>query len=248
MKISPENIVIFYHHSVDFLVDFIIIDSSKADNIQRIFVCPFLNIFAKNVDLGVGFMDNIDNRVRYTKMILQQALLKILQSKHIDRVTIKELCEEAKVNRGTFYLHYATPNDLLMEIEQQFIDENMAKFSPYFNDGYETSYMSNLFAGILKNRELSRVIMGKNGNPRFIERIQNIIRPYVVDGWCREFPQYRREDLEYVYGFVFSGSMRLILNWIEDSKGLSADELANRLDRLGHHCHLAISEFCGIER
>lgn len=188
-------------------------------------------------------MENLDNRVRYTKMILQQALLKILQRKHIDKVTIKELCEEAKVNRGTFYLHYATPNDLLMEIEQQFIDEYTAKFSPYFDDGYETSYMANLFAGILKNRELCRIIMGKNGNPRFVERIQQMFRPYVVDGWCKEFPKYKREDLDYVYDFIFTGSMRLILNWIEDDKGLSTADLAKRLDRLGHYCHMAILEF-----
>ncbi len=188
-------------------------------------------------------MENLDNRVRYTKAVLQQALLKILQTKHIDRVTIKELCEEAKVNRGTFYLHYATPNDLLMEIEQQFIDENMAQFNPYFHEGYETSYMATLFAGVLQNRELCRIIMGKNGNPRFIERIQKMIRPSIIDGWCKEFPKYRREDLDYVYDFIFTGSMRLILNWIEDSQGLSTAELANRLDRLGHHCHLAIPEF-----
>lgn len=188
-------------------------------------------------------MENLDNRVRYTKAVLQQALLKILQTKHIDKVTIKELCEEAKVNRGTFYLHYATPNDLLMEIEQQFIDENTAQFNPYFHEGYETSYMANLFAGILKNRELCRIIMGKNGNPRFIERIQAMIRPKIIDGWCKEFPNYRRDDLEYVYDFIFTGSMRLILNWIDDDEGLSTAELANRLDRLGHHCHLAIAEF-----
>ena len=188
-------------------------------------------------------MENLDNRVRYTKMVLQQALLKILRNKHIDKVTIKELCEEAEVNRGTFYLHYATPNDLLMEIEQQFIDENMAKFSPYFDDGYETSYMANLFAGILKNRDLCQIIMGKNGNPRFVERIQQMIRPYVVDGWCKEFPKYKREDLNYVYDFIFVGSMRLILNWINDNQGLSTEELANRLDRLGHYCHMAIPEF-----
>lgn len=188
-------------------------------------------------------MENLDNRVRYTKMVLQQALLKILQNKHIDRVTIKELCDEAKVNRGTFYLHYATPNDLLIEIEQQFIKENMAMFSPYFDGGYETSHMAALFAGILKDRELCRIIMGKNGNPRFIERIQQMTRPYVVDGWCKEFPTYKREDLDYVYDFIFAGSMRLILNWIEDGKGLSTAELANRLDRLGHYCHMAIAEF-----
>ena len=188
-------------------------------------------------------MENLDNRVRYTKAILQQALLNILKTKHIDRVTIKELCEEAKVNRGTFYLHYATPNDLLMEIEQQFIEENMTHFNPYFNEGYETGYLARLFSSVLKNKELCCIIMGKNGNPRFIERIQNMIRPLSIDGWCREFPNYRREELEYVFDYIFTGSMRLILNWIEDNQGLSTEELANRLDRLGHYCHLAIPEF-----
>lgn len=188
-------------------------------------------------------MEYVDNRVRYTKTVLQQALLKILQTKNIDKVTIKELCEQAQVNRGTFYLHYSTPNDLLLEIEQQFIDENLAFFSPYFHGGYETSYMAALFAGILKNKELCQVIMGKNGNPKFLERVKNMVCPGVVDGWCREFPNYRREDLAYVYNFIFTGSMELILDWINDSKGLSTEELANRLDRLGHYCHLAILEF-----
>lgn len=193
-------------------------------------------------------MENLDNRVRYTKMVLQQALLKLLQNKHIDKVTIKELCEEAKVNRGTFYLHYATPNDLLIEIEQQFVKENMAMFSPYFDNGYETSHMAGLFMGILKNRELCRIIMGKNGNPRFVERVQQMIRPYVIDGWCIEFPDYSREDLDYVYDFIFAGSMRLILSWIDDDAALPAEDLANRLDRLGHYCHLAIQEFHGSRK
>lgn len=191
-------------------------------------------------------MEYLDNRVRYTKTVLQQALLKVLKNKHIDKVSIKELCEEAKVNRGTFYLHYATPNDLLREIEQQFIDENMTMFSPYFNNGYETSYMAALFAGILKNRELCQIIMGKNGNPRFLARMKALVRPGIIDGWCREFPNYRREDLDYVFDFIFSGSMDLILGWIDDSKGLSTEELANRLDRLGHYCHMAITEFHAI--
>lgn len=189
-------------------------------------------------------MEHMDNRVRYTKAVLQQALLNILQYKHIDKVTIKELCEEAKVNRGTFYLHYSTPNDLLMEIEQQFIDENMVTFAPYFHEGYETSHMATLFAGILQNRELCRIIMGKNGSPKFLSRVKEMVRPGILEGWGREFPRYRREDLDYVYDFIFTGSMELILNWIEDDKGLPAEELANRLDRLGHYCHLAITQFC----
>ncbi len=188
-------------------------------------------------------MEYMDNRVRFTKTVLQQALLNILKEKNIDKVTVKELCDEAKVNRGTFYLHYSTPNDLLMEIEQQFISDNLQSFTNYMETPDQTDHMAALFAGILKNRELCQVIMGKNGNPRFLARIRALVRAGVLDGWCKEFPRYRREDLDYVFDFVFAGSMELILNWIEDDRGLSAEELANRLDRLGHYCHLAIAQF-----
>ena len=188
-------------------------------------------------------MKIVDNRVRYTKMVLQQALLKILQKKHIDKVTIKEICDAASVNRGTFYLHYSTPNDLLMEIEQQFVDEKMGFFNPYFHGGYKTSYLADMFSSILKNPELCRIIMGPNGNPKFLDRLKGMLRDNVVDGWCKDFPDYRREDLDYVFDFLFAGSMQLILSWIENGQPLSTELLANRLDRLGHYCHLAITEF-----
>lgn len=185
----------------------------------------------------------MDNRVRYTKNVLQKALLKILQNKNIDKVTVKELCEEAKVNRGTFYLHYSTPNDILREIEQQFMDENMVLFQTYIEYNSEQDYLAILFRYILENGELARILMGKNGNPRMQERWQNMMRLWIVDSWCREFPDYRREDLDYVFDFIFTGSTRLLLDWIDDNNGISSEELANRLDRLGHYCHLAIREF-----
>lgn len=184
-----------------------------------------------------------DNRVRYTKMVLQQALLKVLKNKRIDQVTIKEVCDEAQVNRGTFYLHYATPNDLLMEIEQQFINENLAHFSSYMETNYEGGHLADVFRCIMQNQELCQIIMGKNGNPRFLMRIQEMMRPSMVDDWCKDFPQYKREDLNYVYDYVFAGSMRLILNCLENENDLSAADLARRLDRLGHYAHLAIQEF-----
>jgi len=188
-------------------------------------------------------MDHLDTRVQYSKSALQKALLKILKNKSIDKVTIKELCEQAKLNRGTFYLHYSTPNDLLKEIEQTFIDENMSYFSPYFHDGYETNQLARMFTCILQNRNVCQVIMGRNGNPKFIDRLRQLMRKGVIEGWRAEFPNYAEEDLDYIYHFLFSGSMQLILNWIEDDHGLSTTDLAWRLDRLGHYCHLAIREF-----
>ncbi|MBQ6035886.1 MAG: TetR family transcriptional regulator, partial [Lachnospiraceae bacterium] len=66
-------------------------------------------------------MAALDTRVRYTKEVLKKALLDLLKTKPISKVTIKELCEAAGLNRGTFYLHYYEPNDVLKEIEEDFL-------------------------------------------------------------------------------------------------------------------------------
>lgn len=46
---------------------------------------------------------------------MDEALLTLLESKDLEYVTVKEICEQAEVNRSTFYLHYETMGDLVNE-------------------------------------------------------------------------------------------------------------------------------------
>ena len=64
-----------------------------------------------------------DRRIKYTKMVLRQALLEILQEKPIDRVTVKEICDRADINRSTFYVHYGSPQELFDGIQQEMYEE-----------------------------------------------------------------------------------------------------------------------------
>ena len=187
-------------------------------------------------------MENLDTRVRYPKSVLKEALLQLLKEKPITKVTIKELCETAKLNRGTFYLHYNEPNDVLREIEKEFVQEKMSFFDPYMKND-NPDQLAKLFGTIMRNRDLSLVLFGHNGAPQFTERIKTLVRESVLTDWQKEFPKYVYDDLSYVFDFVFTGAMQLILNWLADSSKLSANELAHRLDCLGHYCHLAIREF-----
>ena len=47
-----------------------------------------------------------DHRVRLTKLLLREAFLDLLVEKPVAKITVKELCEQANVNRATFYAHY----------------------------------------------------------------------------------------------------------------------------------------------
>ena len=47
-----------------------------------------------------------DRRIRKTKTQLRAGLAKLMQTKSLKEITVKELVEEVDINRSTFYLHY----------------------------------------------------------------------------------------------------------------------------------------------
>jgi AcrR family transcriptional regulator len=64
--------------------------------------------------------EKLDRRVKYTKKVLKESLVEILEKKNIDKITIKEICEKADINRSTFYTHYYDQYDLLHQIENEY--------------------------------------------------------------------------------------------------------------------------------
>lgn len=63
-----------------------------------------------------------------TAVKMDEALIKLLEKKDFEYITIKELCSEAGVNRSTFYLHYENMADLLEET----LEYMGSKFTGYF--------------------------------------------------------------------------------------------------------------------
>ena len=61
-------------------------------------------------------------RTRYTRKAMQDALIDLMRERPLGSITIKALCEQADVNRSTFYAHYDSIEELLHDIE----DETMA--------------------------------------------------------------------------------------------------------------------------
>lgn len=73
-------------------------------------------------------MNKAESKYFNTAVKMDEALLTLLEKKDFEYITVKEICEQAGVNRSTFYLHYETTRDLLMET-LEYID---AQFLGYF--------------------------------------------------------------------------------------------------------------------
>lgn len=64
----------------------------------------------------------IDRRVKRTERAIQSAFFKLISEKDMNKITVKELCELADINKSTFYLHYRDIYDLAQQYKQ-----NLAK-------------------------------------------------------------------------------------------------------------------------
>ena len=54
-----------------------------------------------------------DARVRYTLNVLKKSFLSLLEEKPVNKISVKEVCEHAELNRATFYTHFNDCYDLL---------------------------------------------------------------------------------------------------------------------------------------
>ena len=64
-----------------------------------------------------------NQRDRLSKIMLKNALVELLETKPINKITVYELCRSAQINRSTFYKYYGEPHDILNEIVNELLEK-----------------------------------------------------------------------------------------------------------------------------
>ena len=168
-----------------------------------------------------------DRRVKYTKMVLRNALIKLLETKPISRITIKEICEEADINRTTYYAHYTDQFDQLKQIEGEFIEMITARLKGFrpTEDTDIIRMVTEMFCFIDQNRPLCRVLLGGNGNIDFQETFISVVGDYIIAAWTPML-ELGRGTAEYVMRFIATGCIGIVTRWLADPSGPTVSELA----------------------
>ncbi len=68
-------------------------------------------------------MAKTDRRVQRTRELLQKALIKLINEREYDTITIQDIVDHANVGRTTFYLHYNSKDELFISCHEAIISE-----------------------------------------------------------------------------------------------------------------------------
>ena len=164
-----------------------------------------------------------DRRVKYTKMVLKETLLELLEERPIERITVKELCDRADINRSTFYVHYGSPQELLDSICKELYMEIFQKKRD-FSDIKE--YMTQICDIMYENRQLLKVLIISG-------RAMSMIN--IADIWKEDFAKgmswlgLSREELETVFLYIPCGAMAVVVSWLLGQIPMTRDQIVDHV-------------------
>ncbi|MEG2457932.1 MAG: TetR/AcrR family transcriptional regulator [Bacilli bacterium] len=170
-------------------------------------------------------MSNIDKRIINSKNAIKNSFIEILKLKDISKITIKEICERANVNRATFYAHYSNQYNLLENIEDELflnIKENLNNYSFKFDGSNTIHILEKIFDYIKANENICNVLLNDKGDIDFQKKLICFIYDECFSKWvCKD-----SESSDYLYSFVVYGCIGIIQKWFDDGVKKSAKDLA----------------------
>jgi AcrR family transcriptional regulator len=128
--------------------------------------------------------------VRKTRGQLRQGLVRLMREKSIQDITVKELCEECDINRGTFYLHYTDVYQLLHSIEDELLEEfervlDGLTAQSVLAAATPSPAMCSMFELLADNADMCLVLLCHNGDMAFLEKVKDIVRLRVLTNGAR---------------------------------------------------------------
>ena len=179
-----------------------------------------------------------DRRITLTKQLLKNALIELLKEKDIYRISIRELCERANVNRSTFYKYYGSQFDLLAEMEDHMVEVVSNTISSTITETVSSTSdveqcVLTVCRYIEENLEITRILINNNVDSSFAKKIfqQTNIQESIIRSFS---PYYPEEDLEYIYSYVTSGCFQIIRIWINKENREPAEKIAQLFQKIFH--------------
>ena len=165
-----------------------------------------------------------NRRVRMTRKMMQDALLELLETRPLEKITVTDVCSAADVNRSTFYAHYTDIGQLLLEIESDVIDHLpvIADSSVSRPDERLANILESFFEYVCHNKRLFRILIVHLDNDAFGNRLVQA----AINAYSDTSPETLDLHDRYVYTYCVSGVIGMLKEWINDDFPLSARDFA----------------------
>jgi len=183
-------------------------------------------------------LETKDRRIQRTYKLLKEALIQLLQEHEINDISIKMLCEKAKVTRQTFYLHFDNLQQFIGFVSERMLN-SFRQDVHIFNKELQEDFleltnhqsMIRIFEHVLCHRVFYEAFLVKNTLSPFARELNVEIRYFVTQGLAFVAPKDDQVliNRQLVIEYTTAGFFESIIWWIENNYEHSIEEMAKMM-------------------
>ncbi len=185
-----------------------------------------------------------DRRITKSKRALRDAMVALTEEQGLEGFTVNDLCARADLNRGTFYNHFSSKEDLLASLEDEIIADleaiqaRMGAIGLKEMLGYRVAkrpipLLIELFDYLRDQGGFLHAALGPHGDAAFRGRLRDCVCTTLVQSVLHE--RYRKSDdpfVGYYVSFYASAYLGVIERWLETGMQEGSEDMARIAMRL----------------
>ncbi|MDR1093144.1 MAG: TetR family transcriptional regulator C-terminal domain-containing protein [Clostridiales bacterium] len=160
-------------------------------------------------------------------MVIRGAFLGLLEKRPLNKITVKEICGLADVNRTTFYSNFYDIYDLHEQIQDELykkIEVSLKKPKA----GKEI--LIEVFETVKENIDICKILFAGNSDLDFIRKVMLIPYAQLLKEWSAKSDAPAATH-SYIFEFVANGSAGFLNKWIRDGMKIPSPEAASLLEK-----------------
>lgn len=173
-----------------------------------------------------------NQRITLTKRLLQEALLLMLRDESINKISVRDLCEKAGINRTTFYNHYSCPADVLNDISQSFMNDigKMLDEAESTNLQSVAEKIASIFRYMEDHHELARLLLSTDNYCMFADKL--FTHPAITSLWQETVDATIDEEKKAAFTIALYGSYQFMKTWLYSDQRIPSDQMAQMILKL----------------
>lgn len=170
-------------------------------------------------------MNKSESKYFNTAILMDEALLYLLEKKDFKYITVKEICKKAGVNRSTFYLHYENTEDLLAESIEMINKKFISSFNSQKEEIKNIEKATKEEVNFIKPKYLTPYLEFIKENKIIYKTIHNNTKLFGVEKiFCKMYKEIfepalqkynlPKNDAQYIFEFFSKGIIAIVIKWI----------------------------------
>ncbi len=171
-----------------------------------------------------------NQRIRISKTMLKTGLLKLLREKPLSQITVYELCQVSEINRTTFYKYYGSQEELLNEIEGDFLRQLDEDLKQVITQG--SNAMLLILQHLYEERELFCLLVRSGPAQEFSGHLFSIPSIEMIFRNMFDENNYSETEVKYIRQFVFQGTFSVLYDWLNSENPEPVEKIVDVLGLL----------------